>query len=109
METTALRPLKRSESTPWGVADSTTKLADGVHHHITSSHGGYQVLSHVREKWPQPLRDFEPFAGRGWYEEDCDWAIVALAMPHLFPDEAADHARRAITYHHKELAAALGL
>ena len=32
------------------------------------------------------------FNGRGkagWFEEDCDWCMVALAFPEAFPPEAA--------------------
>jgi hypothetical protein len=34
---------------------------------------------------PKPLREFTPWAGANWYEEDCDWCIVALSFPQLFP------------------------
>lgn len=37
---------------------------------------------------PRVLREIKPFAGLGWYEEDCDWAIVALAFPQFFPADA---------------------
>jgi hypothetical protein len=36
---------------------------------------------------PKALREFKPFAGPNWYEEDCDWAIVALAFPQFFPED----------------------
>jgi len=79
--------------TPWGQADHYEQIAPGVYRVDTPSHGGYWVREFARAKWPENLRDYEPFAGVGWYEEDCDWAIVALAMPHLFPVEAQEHAR----------------
>jgi len=37
---------------------------------------------------PGPLRHFQPFAGANWYEEDCDWCIVALAFPEFFGSDA---------------------
>ena len=30
------------------------------------------------------LRDVQTLAGGNWYEEDCDWCIVALAFPQFF-------------------------
>jgi hypothetical protein len=41
---------------------------------------------------PKPLRDFKPWAGPNWYEEDCDWSIVALAFPQFFPEDAVSAA-----------------
>jgi hypothetical protein len=52
---------------------------------------------------PKPLRDFKPFAGRNWYEEDCDWAIVALAFPQHFPDDANPVALKTIKRYKPEL------
>ena len=34
---------------------------------------------------PTSLMAFATFAGGNWYEEDCDWSIVACAFPDLFP------------------------
>jgi hypothetical protein len=78
--------------TPWGSADGHRWLfvggeGESVEWFTTPSHGGFKVSDAARAKWPVALRDFRPFAGNGWYEEDCDWAIVAMAMPHLFSDE----------------------
>ena len=74
------------KSTPWGIADYQKKLTEGVISVGTPSHGGILVSAEVLAKWPQELRDFEPFAGKGCFEEDCDWAVVCLAMPSLFKD-----------------------
>jgi hypothetical protein len=79
--------------TPWGPCKSPTKLADGVASVSTSSHGGILVSAAVHATWPETLRSYNTFAGGSstggrWFEEDEDWAVVALAMPHLF--EAVD-------------------
>jgi hypothetical protein len=42
---------------------------------------------HVAEM-PAPLREFQPWAAPGWFEEDCDWTIVALALPQFFWEDA---------------------
>lgn len=78
--------MRIHQMTPWGAAQTVRNLAPGVVHVTTASHGGFLVTDEVLAKWPVGLRELEPFAGHGAYEEDCDWSIVALAMPELFPD-----------------------
>lgn len=34
---------------------------------------------------PKCLQDFQPWGEPGWYEEDCDWSVVALAFPNSSP------------------------
>ena len=51
------------------------------------SHGGYYVSPARVASMPEPLREFKPWAGDNWYEEDCDWCIVALAFPQFFPQQ----------------------
>lgn len=70
--------------TPWGQSDHVEQIAPGILRVSTPSHGGYRVYKSRVEEMPAPLRDFEPFAGAGWYEEDCDWCVVVLAYPDLF-------------------------
>lgn len=73
--------------TPWGTSDYSKKYAPGVIFYGTPSHGGYHLCATknalVHEAWRR--KD-------GWYEEDCDWAIVALTFPELFAEHLA-HAR----------------
>ena len=72
--------------TPWGRADSQTQVADGIVWFGTPSHGGFLIRDRRRAEMPEPFASFVPFAGVGWYEEDCDWCIVALAFPEHFQD-----------------------
>lgn len=75
--------MKRT--TPWGQADQETAIGtDGIVFVSTPSHGGFYVPREVVATMPPSLYGINPFAGEGWYEEDCDWAIVLLAFPHLF-------------------------
>jgi hypothetical protein len=78
--------------TPWGHPDTVKEIAPGIIRYDTPSHGGYYVSPERVLTMPKPLRDFKPFAGQNWYEEDCDWAIVALAFPQFFPDEYQEEA-----------------
>lgn len=73
-----------SMHTPWGPAHSADELAPGIISVSTGSHGGIHLNSRRVEQLPAPLRSITPFAGLGWYEEDCDWIIPALAWPDVF-------------------------
>lgn len=66
-------------STPWGGSQLATIYADGVVRHSTAGHGGFH-LSCDRNA----LVDPSVRAHGGWYEEDAEWAIVAVTFPDLF-------------------------
>jgi len=51
----------------------------------TAGHGGFHVSPTLNSKMPEALRIED-----GWYEEDCDWALVAVAFPDLFAKENAN-------------------
>src|SRR3990172_6042981 len=78
--------------TPWGVADASEKIAPGIMRYDTPSHGGYHLSQARRAQMPEPYKSWPTFAGGNWYEEDCDWCLVALSFPDVFPG-AADAAR----------------
>lgn len=87
---------KAPTSTPWGKPDYPypEQIADGIYWYSTPSHGGYWLSPERREQMPPALRAIRPFGGReGWYEEDCDWAIVALSFPEHFNEHAREAAR----------------
>ncbi|HEX5935078.1 MAG TPA: hypothetical protein VFY63_13015 [Pseudorhizobium sp.] len=70
---------RMSASTPWGGSQMAVIYAEGVVAHMTSSHGGFH-LSVDRNAKVHPLLRKDTT----WYEEDCEWAIVALSFPDLF-------------------------
>lgn len=72
------------KTTPWGLADTTEEIARGIVRYDTPSHGGYYLSPDRHKRMPKHLRDYKPFAGGRWYEEDADWCIVALAYPGEF-------------------------
>lgn len=73
------------KSTPWGIAQSQRSIADGITTYSTASHGGIELSEERLAAMPAALREFLPFSGQpGWYEEDVDWSIVALAFPEAF-------------------------
>lgn len=87
-------------NTPWGKADRVQELGRGILFVTTPSHGGYFV--------PPELNGFIPLAHRlatwrgqgmdGWYEEDCDWCIVARTFRGLFCREAIDSAEQTFAH-----------
>jgi len=89
--------------TPWGPAETAREIAPGIIHYGTASHGGYYVAPERVAQMPPPLRDFQPFAGPNFYEQDCDWSIVALAFPQSFPSDALAAAAETLQHYRPEL------
>ena len=86
--------------TPWGQSDSVVEVGRGIRCVSTPSHGGYYVpdslLSAIPAAWQ--ARAAEWSGSPNWYEEDCEWASVAVTFPDLFPPEAQEAARRTIAF-----------
>ncbi len=70
---------RMSASTPWGGSQMAVIYAEGVVAHSTAGHGGFHLSAARNAKVHPLLRKDTP-----WYEEDCEWAIVALSFPDLF-------------------------
>lgn len=72
--------------TPWGTPYPPNKLGEGVYAFETPSHGGIWLDAERNAQVPAEWRaaSFDRQGQAGWYEEDCDWAFVALTFPHLF-------------------------
>jgi hypothetical protein len=79
--------------TPWGNAETETKLADGMILVSTARHGGIYL---GRQRWDELKREFPnfvPFGGAApWLEEDCDAALAVILWPDCFSREAVYHA-----------------
>jgi hypothetical protein len=73
----------RKVSTPWGLADQSSQIADGIIFHSTPSHGGFELSSERNESLQRKFK-FNTFAGGKWYEEDCDACAVVIAFPTCF-------------------------
>jgi hypothetical protein len=72
--------------TPWGAADQVSPIGDGIAYISTPSHGGVYVPPELNEQIPAEWREasWRGLAKAGWYEEDCDAAMVILTFPHSF-------------------------
>lgn len=68
-----------SASTPWGGSQLATIYAEGVIKHTTAGHGGFYLSSDRNGQVDEIMR-----TDGGWYEEDAEWAIVAITFPVLF-------------------------
>lgn len=69
-------------NTPWGRSDNKTIIAKGITSYSTPSHGGLRVHESLNLQIPDYMRHES-----GWYEEDCDWSIVAINFPQHFIKE----------------------
>jgi hypothetical protein len=67
--------------TPWGKADHVRQIAEGIEFIGTPRHGGYKLSRKLNAQVHQAWRK----AG-GWYEEDCEYAIVHYSFPELTID-----------------------
>lgn len=81
-----------SKSTPWGVSDYARTQAPGITWHSTPGHGGIELSAARLAAMPASLRSFKPWAGAGWFEEDCDWSIACLAFPEAFEPRSCYYA-----------------
>lgn len=73
----------RPTYSPWGHNPDVTKVANGIWSVDTPSHGGYYLsperVAAMPEGWAS--RSFNGNGRHGWFEEDVDWSMVALAFP----------------------------
>lgn len=76
---TAQRAQIDDLKTPWGLAYETEEVAEGIVIMHTGGHGGIHLSKARNAEMPAHLRMPE-----GWYEEDCDAALVEIAFPDLF-------------------------
>jgi hypothetical protein len=87
-----------STSTPWGRSDSQQAYAPGITFYSTPSHGGFKLDTERNAKVPDYMQasTINQQGRQGWYEQDCDWAIVAIVFPDAFSDEQREHARQTL-------------
>ncbi|XAI97217.1 hypothetical protein [Dolichospermum phage Dfl-JY45] len=81
----AERSPQTGERCPWGVIEEVTDVAPGIVFVTTSTHGGYRLS-------PGRVSAIDPRWGVSgpWFNEDDEWAIVALTFPEAFAAAAAE-------------------
>ena len=89
--------------TPWRTPDFGYRFDESgdVMMFTTPSHGGFHVTGDALLRIPEAHR--VGFAGRGWFEEDCDWAIVVHFLPELFDPRDVEMARETLRHWHPEI------
>ncbi len=73
------REVQPRAYTPWGPSQGATVFAEGIVCHSTAGHGGFHLAADRNAKVDSGLRN-----ANGWYEEDAEWAIIAITFPDLF-------------------------
>jgi len=81
--------VREGSRSPWGVVDEASSRAVGITDVGTPGHGGVKLSAErnraVHPAWRRP---------GGWYEEDCEWAIVAMTFPECYSPEHAAFAKQ---------------
>lgn len=80
-----------STSTFWGKAQQVTKYASGINSYSTSSHGGFKLSANKNQIVPDYMRN-----DNGYYEEDCEWSIIATVFPEFFTDLEKENAKKTL-------------
>lgn len=65
--------------TPWGKSQYSKQYVRGIVFYGTPGHGGFRVSKTKQAKMPEALR-LDNGKNCGWYEEDCDYALVVMAF-----------------------------
>lgn len=86
--------------TPWGYADSSEDRAPGITFYTTPSHGGFELSSPRLAQLHQRIGPVKVFRHDWphWFEEDCDWAYVAVAFPEYFTADELKAAQGTLAY-----------
>jgi hypothetical protein len=67
--------MKNYQRSPWGMVQTIFEITPWLHTFDTSSHGGMKLDRKHNELIPEYAR-----RKGGWYEEDCEWAIVYCCL-----------------------------
>ena len=94
-------PEGRGPHSPWGSAQYVSTYAEGLWLYETASHGGFLVSPALLSTFPPELK-----TENGWYEEDCDWSLVAIALrdhdPAIFTEVELIRAERVLRNWHPD-------
>lgn len=82
MTTETSKPVvRRGMRTPWGKAEAVEIVAEGVGWVSTHGHGGLKLSAAMNRRVPDFMR-----RARGWYEEDCEWALAYVPLIGVLSD-----------------------
>lgn len=81
--------MKQIKHSPWGRVDHQRELAPGIVEVMTPSHGGIKLDRSRNAAMPEEARRSD-----GWYEEDVEWARVAIMFPSAFRPDQVEYAHK---------------
>jgi len=84
---TGFASCQRPYCSPWGRVQEYSEIAPGIWSVSTAGHGGLAISAERDAAMPPYLRDGRKYGGPGYYEEDIEWALVALAFPEAFAEK----------------------
>lgn len=88
--------------TPWGISDSSEFIRDGIMFFATPGHGGFRCETKLyRERCQEKKIPYKPASDYDtrrytWFEEDGEWAYLAIAFPEHFSEDNLKIADRSI-------------
>lgn len=89
-------------TSPWGPVQHQHEIAPGIVRVMTAGHGGLVLSPERLQAMPNRYKLNEYGTGR-YFEEDCEWALVALAFPDEFSEEQRDAARATAAQYYPSL------
>ena len=90
-------PTGQPRSSPWGSIQHAQQIAPGIWSVSTAGHGGIKLSAARNRAMPADMR-----LHGGWYEEDCDAALVGLVFPEAFPNVHVDLIKASVRNHYPE-------
>ena len=102
--TDTIAPLPMTNS-PWGMIQQVAQIAEGIWQVSTASHGGLKISDQRLAAMPAERRS-TPYSHDGWFEEDLDWALVAISFPEAFRPEDVAMARQSLARYYPEISLA---
>lgn len=85
----------KGKQSPWGTIDHAEALGGGAWSVSTPSHGGIYLPLNMEMQMPQTFKS-KRNPNTGWYEEDCEWALVYLCFSFLDWSQGDDSRKQTI-------------
>lgn len=90
------------KSTPWGMPDHLSEIAPGIWEVGTPRHGGLWLSPERRAALAAAVPDYlalaMPEAVQGFFEEDCDYQIVAGLWPYALSVPQGNEERERVAH-----------
>lgn len=98
-----IRSLREGGDSPWGRIQALQCWAPGIYQVHTASHGGFKLATSRQIQIPPAMRRDD-----GWYEEDCEAALVIVSFPEVFGEERVAMGHQTIAQYYPELVEVAG-